>query len=176
MSIQEKETVSLVFLDRRKHPISDDAQVDDDNSVSGSSSDDDTDVGDTSPSDTLLAGVMSGDNNTDQNITWVIDEELARANKISQENDDCQEVSNEIFTDDRQEVASALYYDANNDRNDEELPYLILRVADYDSDDDNDDDDNDDDDNDDDDDDDDDTRGIMVYLIISFINDLYCGN
>ena len=69
---------------------------------------------------------MGGDNNTDQNITGVTDEELARTNEISQEHDEYQEVSNEISADTRQEVSSATYYDADNDSDDEELPHHIL--------------------------------------------------
>ena len=74
-----------MFLDRHKHPISDDTSaIPTDNSVSSSSSDDDTTVDDNSPSDIPIAGVMGGDNNnTDPNITGVADEELARANEVS---------------------------------------------------------------------------------------------
>ena len=79
-----------MFLDRHKHPISDDTSAipDDapvtDNFVSSSSSDDDTTAGDNSPSNIPIAGVMGGDNNnTDPNITGVADEELARANEVS---------------------------------------------------------------------------------------------
>ena len=152
LATQEKQTSSLVILDRRKHLISDDTSTipDDtpatDDSVSSSSSNDDTTVDGNSPSDIPTTGVMGGDNNnTDPNITGVIDEELARANEISQENVDCQEVS----TDTRQEVDNT-DYDADNDSDDEELHSLILRDADYDSDDDDDDSDNDDDDKEDD--------------------------
>ena len=79
-----------MFLDRHKHPISDDTSAipDDspvtDNFVSSSSSDDDTTACDNSPSNIPIAGVMGGDNNnTDPNITGVADEELARANEVS---------------------------------------------------------------------------------------------
>ena len=88
LATQEKQTSSLVFLDRHKLSISDDtATITDDtrasdNSVSSSSSDEDTTVDDNSPSDIPIAGVMGGDNNTDPNITGVTDEELARANDI----------------------------------------------------------------------------------------------
>ena len=67
-----------MFLDRHKHPISDDTSAipDDspvtDNFVSSSSSDDDTSVGDNYPSDITITEVMGGDNNTDPNITGVI--------------------------------------------------------------------------------------------------------
>ena len=148
LATQEKHTSSLVFLDRHKHPISDDTSaIPDDAPATDNfiSSNDDTNAGDNSPSDIPIARVMGGDNNnTDPNITGVTDEELARANEISQENDDCQEV--EISTDTRQEVATA-DHDVDNDSDDEELPPLILCDASYDSD--NDDDDSDDDDDDD---------------------------
>ena len=73
---QEKHTSSLVFLDRHRHPISDDTSAlpadnpATDNSVSSSSSNDDTTVDDNYPSDIPITGVMGGDNNnTDPNIT-----------------------------------------------------------------------------------------------------------
>ena len=64
LATQEKQTSSLIFLDRHKLPISDDtvAILDDtrstDNSVSSSSSDDDTTVDDNYPSNIPIAGVI----------------------------------------------------------------------------------------------------------------------
>ena len=85
LAAQEKQSTTLVYLDRHKHLIpedttSPDGRHDDDNFVPKSFRDEDTDDVDNSPNNILIAGVMSVDSNTNQNITGVTGKELARAN------------------------------------------------------------------------------------------------
>ena len=69
LATQEKYTTALVFLDRHRHPsyddtLSRDEYPDDENSALSSSSDEDTNVVDSSRSNIIITGIMSGDNNT----------------------------------------------------------------------------------------------------------------
>ena len=58
--------------------------------------------------------------NSDQNVTGVTDEELARANKISQESDDCQEITleNDSDTEEKDEDNDE---ESRNPRDDEHI-------------------------------------------------------